>query len=45
MPYALRTAYRQKLWVSKAISNTVHTIKVVVLGSKGKRARGQKGKK
>jgi hypothetical protein len=38
--YASKTSYRQKLWVSTTISNTVHTIKVVVLGSKRTKAKG-----
>ncbi len=38
--YASKTSYRQKLWVSTTISNSVHTIKVVVLGSKRTKAKG-----
>ncbi|HEY3338405.1 MAG TPA: Ig-like domain-containing protein [Propionicimonas sp.] len=38
--YASRTSYRQKLWASTTISNTVHTIKVVILGSKRSKAKG-----
>jgi hypothetical protein len=38
--YRSSTAYRQKLWTSATLSNAVHTIKIVVVGSKRSTAKG-----
>ena len=38
--YRSSTAYRQKLWASTTLSNGLHTIKIVVLGSKRSAAKG-----
>nr|WP_300144603.1 Ig-like domain-containing protein [Propionicimonas sp.] len=38
--YSSKTAYKKTLWTSAKLSDNVHTIKVVVLGSKRKSAKG-----
>ncbi|MCL4721931.1 MAG: hypothetical protein KJ041_08285, partial [Gammaproteobacteria bacterium] len=38
--YASKTSYKKKLWTSAKLSNKVHTIKVVILGTKRKAAKG-----
>ncbi|HEY3414852.1 MAG TPA: Ig-like domain-containing protein [Armatimonadota bacterium] len=38
--YRSATAYKQRLWTSAPLSNAVHTIKIVVVGSKRSTAKG-----
>jgi hypothetical protein len=38
--YASKTAYKKTLWTSAKLSDKVHTIKVVILGTKRKAAKG-----
>ncbi len=38
--YRSATAYKQRVWTSATLSNAVHTIRIVVLGSKQTKSRG-----
>lgn len=38
--YASKTAYQKTLWTSAKLSDSVHTVKVVILGTKRKSAKG-----
>ncbi len=38
--YRSSTAYKSKVWASATLSNTVHTVRIVALGSKQKASKG-----
>ena len=38
--YRSGTEYKQRLWTSTTLSNSIHTIKIVVVGSKRSTAKG-----
>ena len=38
--YKSSTAYRSRIWTSATLSNSVHTLKIVVLGTKQKASKG-----